>query len=66
VLSTFRDAGDEDYCLFVLADATADPDPEVLRVLIGKVFPHRADVVQTNDLGALGAAAGALADWDRF
>jgi hypothetical protein len=29
------------------------------RVLI---FPHQSDVVQTNDLGALGAAAGALAD----
>jgi nicotinamidase-related amidase len=54
VLSTVRDAGDEDYRVYVLSDATADPDPEVHRVLIEKVFPHQADVITTGDLQALG------------
>ncbi|MCW2869318.1 isochorismatase family cysteine hydrolase [Actinacidiphila oryziradicis] len=53
VLSTLRDAADEDYRLYVLADATADPDPEVHRVLTEKVFPHQADVIGTDDLWAL-------------
>jgi hypothetical protein len=53
VLSTLRDAADEDYRLFVLADATADPDPEVHRVLVEKVFPHQADVIETEELAAL-------------
>ena len=53
VLSTLRDAADQDYRLFVLADATADPDAEVHRVLIDKVFPHQADILQTADLEAL-------------
>jgi nicotinamidase-related amidase len=55
VLSTLRDAADEDYRLFVLADATADPDPDpdVHRVLIQKVFPHQADVIDSDDLRTL-------------
>jgi len=53
VLSTLRDAADQDYRLFVLADATADPDAEVHRVLIDKVFPHQADILQTGDLETL-------------
>lgn len=61
VLSTLRDAADQDYRLFVLADATADPDPEVHRVLIEKVFPHQADIVQTDDLAALSGGASTLA-----
>ena len=56
VLSTLRDAADQDYRLFVLADATADPDPEVHRVLVEKVFPHQADILETADLEALSAA----------
>jgi nicotinamidase-related amidase len=59
VLSTLRDAADQDYRLFVLGDATADPDAEVHRVLIEKVFPHQADVLQTADLDALSIAASA-------
>ena len=59
VLSTLRDAGDQDYRLFVLADATADPDAEVHRVLIEKVFPHQADIVETGDLETLSGAASA-------
>jgi len=61
VLSTLRDAADQDYRVFVLADATADPDPEVHRVLIEKVFPHQADIVQTDDLAALSGGASTLA-----
>jgi nicotinamidase-related amidase len=53
VLSSLRDAADEDYRLYVLADATADPDPEVHRVLVEKVFPHQAEVIETGDLPAL-------------
>ncbi|MEV7780643.1 cysteine hydrolase [Kitasatospora sp. NPDC088351] len=57
VLSTLRQAADEDYRLFVLADATADPDPEVHRVLTEKVFPRQAEVVATAELAALSTAA---------
>jgi nicotinamidase-related amidase len=53
VLSTLRDAADADYRLYVLADATADPDPEVHRVLVEKVIPVQADVIETDDLPAL-------------
>ena len=53
VLSTVRDTGDEDYRIYVLSDATADPDPEVHRVLIEKVFPYQADVITTGDLQTL-------------
>jgi nicotinamidase-related amidase len=53
VLSTVRDAGDEDYRVYVLSDATADPDPEVHRVLTEKVFPHQAEVISTSDLPTL-------------
>ncbi len=56
VLTTLRQAADEDYRLFVLADATADPDPEVHRVLIEKVFPHQADIITTAELAALSAS----------
>jgi nicotinamidase-related amidase len=53
VLSTLRDAADADYRLYVLADATADPDPEVHRILIEKVFPRQAEVIDADDLSAL-------------
>jgi nicotinamidase-related amidase len=53
VLSTLRDAADEDYRLYVLADATADSDPEVHRVLTEKVFPYQADVISSEDLSTL-------------
>ena len=56
VLSTLRDAGDQDYRLFVLADATADPDAEVHRVLIEKVFPHQAEILDSAELAGLAAA----------
>ncbi len=43
MISTLADAHDRDYRLFVLADATADPDPELHASLIGGFFPKRAD-----------------------
>ncbi len=45
VLSTLRQAADQDYALTVLADGCLDADPEVHRVLLEKVFPRQADVV---------------------
>ena len=53
VLSTVRHAAYADYRIYVLADATADPDPGVHRVLIDKVLPHQAGVIITGDLPAL-------------
>lgn len=49
VLSTIRQAADLDYRLTVLADACADGDPEVHRVLTEKVFPRQAAVVSTDE-----------------
>jgi nicotinamidase-related amidase len=49
VLSTLRQAADLDYRLTVLADACADRDDEVHRVLIDKVFPRQALVTNTDD-----------------
>jgi nicotinamidase-related amidase len=49
VLSTVRQAADLDYRLTVLADACADPDEEVHRVLTEKVFPRQALVTTTDE-----------------
>lgn len=49
VLSTLREAADKDYQLTVLADCCADRDEEVHRVLLSKVFPMQADVLQARD-----------------
>jgi nicotinamidase-related amidase len=49
VLSTLRQAADLDYQLTVLSDGCLDADPEVHRVLTGKVFPRQAAVVTTAD-----------------
>lgn len=53
VLSTVREASDQDYRILVLADATRDPDPEVHRVLIEKVLPRQADVITCAELEVL-------------
>jgi nicotinamidase-related amidase len=45
VLSTLRAAADLDFELTVLRDACTDADPEVHRVLLDKVFPRQADVI---------------------
>lgn len=52
VLSTLRQAADLDYTLTVIADACADSDPEVHRVLMEKVFPQQAEVVTAKDWAA--------------
>jgi nicotinamidase-related amidase len=49
VLSTLREAADKDYQLTVLADCCFDSDEEVHRVLLSKVFPWQAEVI---DVGA--------------
>jgi nicotinamidase-related amidase len=53
VLTTVREAFDRDYALFVLADATADRDPDVHTCLMEKVFPHQAEVITVADVDAL-------------
>ncbi len=49
VLSTLRQAADSDFELIVLADACADSDAEVHRVLTEKVFPRQAEVLTVAD-----------------
>jgi nicotinamidase-related amidase len=53
VLSTVRDAHDRDYRLYVLADATADPLPDVHEALIEKILPRQAEVTRVADLEGL-------------
>ncbi len=53
VLSTVRDASDRDYRVLVLADATADPEPDVHEFLIERIFPRQADVITVADLDEL-------------
>ena len=45
VLSTLREAADQDFRLTVLSDACLDTDPEVHRVLTAKIFPRQAEVM---------------------
>jgi nicotinamidase-related amidase len=45
VISTLRQAADQDYRLTVLANGCLDADPEVHRVLTDKVYPRQADVL---------------------
>jgi nicotinamidase-related amidase len=56
ILSTVRLAADLDYHLIVVEDGCADRDPEVHRVLMGKVFPRQGTVVSAQDLVAALAA----------
>ena len=49
VLSTLREAADKDYQLTVLADCCFDGDEEVHRVLLTKIFPRQAEVVQSSE-----------------
>ena len=53
VLSTLRDAADKDYRLFVIEDLCLDGDPQVHEVLMGKVFPRQAWVINSTDFLAL-------------
>lgn len=58
VLSTVRDAADRDYEVFVLFDGTADADEELHAVLVEKVFPRQAHVVDIGRLGELVDSSG--------
>ena len=53
VLSTLIEAADRDYRLYVLSDGTDDPDAETRDVLLGKIFPRRARVIDTAGLRTL-------------
>lgn len=53
VLSTVRDGHDRDYELFVLADGTTDPDPEIHEFLTKRVFPRQADMITVAELDQL-------------
>ncbi|MFB8031413.1 cysteine hydrolase family protein [Streptomyces sp. NPDC056004] len=53
VLSTVVEAADRDYQLYVLSDGVADPDPEVHNVLLHRVLPSRAHIIDTTELHAL-------------
>jgi nicotinamidase-related amidase len=48
VLSTVRVAADLDYRVVVLSDCVTDPDSEVNRLLLEKVFPVQADVTDSD------------------
>jgi len=50
VLSTVRHAADADYRIVIVADCCADPDAEVHRVLMEKVFPRQAKVVNSAEV----------------
>jgi nicotinamidase-related amidase len=50
VLSTVRWAADMDYALVVVADACADRNEDVHRMLVEKVFPGQATVIATQAL----------------
>jgi nicotinamidase-related amidase len=50
VLSTIRHAADADYRLVVVADCCSDPDPEVHRVLVEKIFARAATVATAEAL----------------
>jgi nicotinamidase-related amidase len=53
VLSTVRDAADQDFGVYVLADACADSNPHVHSLLTETVFPHQAYVIRTAQLDQL-------------
>lgn len=53
VLSTLIEAADRDYRIYVLSDGTDDPDAETRDVLLGKVFPRRAQVIDTAGIRTL-------------
>jgi nicotinamidase-related amidase len=57
VLSTLRAAADLDFGLTVLRDACADADAEVHRVLVEKVFPRQAEVLDVAEWTAAVATA---------
>jgi nicotinamidase-related amidase len=53
VLSTVRDASDRDYRVLVLADATADREPDLHEFVIERIFPRQAEVITVAQLDGL-------------
>ena len=49
VLSTLLDACDADYRVVVIADCCADRDAELQDALLKRLFPHRAEVIMSDD-----------------
>lgn len=49
ILSTTGMAADMDYEITILSDCCADNDPEVHRVLMEKILPRRASVIESKD-----------------
>ncbi|MGA4844400.1 cysteine hydrolase family protein [Streptomyces sp. G45] len=49
VLSTVCQANDLDFALTVLPDACLDPDPELHRALVDRLFPQWANVTPVDD-----------------
>jgi nicotinamidase-related amidase len=52
-LSTVIEAVDRDYETYVVADASADPDPKLHEVLTDQVFAFQAHVVTVAELPSL-------------
>ncbi len=50
VLSTVREAADRDYRLIILSDCCADPDIEVHRLLMARIFPRQAEITSAAEL----------------
>jgi nicotinamidase-related amidase len=61
LLSTVRDAADRDYRVLVLADVSADPDPEVHAFLTTRIFPRQARVITLAELDGVLSAGPAAA-----
>ena len=53
VLSTVVEAADRDYRLYVLSDGTDDPDEQARELLLGRIFPRRAQDIDTAALRSL-------------
>jgi nicotinamidase-related amidase len=53
VLSTVRDAADQDFRIVVLADCCDDRNPDVQRVLMDSVLPSQADVIASDEVWSL-------------
>ncbi len=49
VLSTLREAADKDFQITVLSDLCLDQDPEVHNVLMTKIFPRQAFVIDSKE-----------------
>jgi len=55
VLSTVVEATDRDYRLYVLSDGTEDLDEQARDVLLGRIFPRRAQSSTTSAVSSVEA-----------